>query len=109
MEEITRGEVLLAVARRCLKIMQDFVAAQQSLADPSFAASAAAAPGAGGVVGGVGGAAAAAPQQGLIPGVPKPQDLGFEMVCALVNNGVDCYNQSLEFTEHVQVGVWYRV
>lgn len=24
------------------------------------------------------------------------------MVCALLNNSVDCYNQSLEFTEHVQ-------
>lgn len=91
LEEISRGEVLLAVARRCLKLMQDFVGAQIVLADPLAAAAA--------VAGGDPAAAAAA------AGVPKPQDIGFEMVCALVNNSVDCYNQSVEFTEHVQVGV----
>jgi hypothetical protein len=80
LEEISRGEVLLAVARRCLKLMQDFVNTQKALADPAAAAAA------------------------VDPSVPKPQELGFEMVCALVNNSVDCYNQSLEFTEHVQVG-----
>lgn len=30
--------------------------------------------------------------------------LGLEMLCALLNNNIDCYNQSLEFTEQVQVG-----
>eukprot|EP00877_Chromochloris_zofingiensis_P004011 jgi/Chrzof1/13610/Cz08g04030.t1 len=28
--------------------------------------------------------------------------LGLEMLCALLNNNIDCYNQSLEFTEQVQ-------
>lgn len=92
LEEISRGEVLVAVARRCLKLMQDFVGAQKVLADPIAAAAAAAS----------GDPAAAAAGAG----VPKPQDLGFEMVCALVNNSVDCYNQSVEFTEHVQVRAW---
>ncbi len=31
--------------------------------------------------------------------------LPLEKLCALLNNNVDCYNQSLEFTEHVQVGL----
>ena len=31
-----------------------------------------------------------------------------EMMCALLNNNVDAYGQSLEFTEHVQVGGWQR-
>lgn len=79
LEEISRGEVLLAVARRCLKLMQDFVDTLKVLAEP--------------------GAAAASGD----PAAPRPQELGFEMVCALVNNSVDCYNQSLEFTDHVQV------
>lgn len=83
LEEISRGEVLLAVARRCLKLMQDFVTAQKVLADPV--------------------AAAAGDPAAAVPGVPKPQDIGFEMVCALLNNSIDCYNQSLEFTQHVQV------
>ncbi len=30
------------------------------------------------------------------------RDLSLEMLSALLNNNVDCYNQSLEFTEHVQ-------
>lgn len=88
LEEISRGEVLLAVARRCLKLMQDFVDTLKVLAEPGAVAAAAAA------------AAAAASGD---PAAPRPQELGFEMVCALVNNSVDCYNQSLEFTEHVQV------
>jgi hypothetical protein len=65
--------------------MQDFVTAQKVLADPAAAAAAAGDPAA------------------AVPGVPKPQDIGFEMVCALLNNSIDCYNQSLEFTQHVQV------
>ena len=83
LEEISRGEILLAAAGRCLKLMKDFVSTQLVLADPA--------------------AAAAAGQAAAVPGVPKPHELGFEMVCALLNNSVDCYNQSLEFTEHVQV------
>jgi len=90
LEEISRGEVLLAAARRCLKLMQDFINTLTALADPAAAAAA------GGAAAGGGAAAAAA--------LPKPQEVGFEMVCALLNNSVDCYNQSLEFTEHVQVG-----
>jgi hypothetical protein len=35
------------------------------------------------------------------------RDLPLEMLCALLNNNVDCYNQSLEFTEHVQVSVFW--
>jgi hypothetical protein len=31
------------------------------------------------------------------------RDLQLETLSALLNNNVDCYNQSLEFTEHVQV------
>jgi hypothetical protein len=52
-----------------------------------------------------GAAAAAAGASGGDPSAQQrqQQELGFEMVCALVNNSVDCYNQSLEFTEHVQV------
>jgi hypothetical protein len=30
--------------------------------------------------------------------------LPLEMLCALLNNNVEAYSQSLEFTEHVQVG-----
>lgn len=29
---------------------------------------------------------------------------GLELLCALLNNNLECYEQSLEFTEHVQVG-----
>ncbi|KAF6256967.1 exocyst complex component Sec6-domain-containing protein [Scenedesmus sp. NREL 46B-D3] len=112
LEEISAGEVLLAAAKRSLKLMQDFVAAQQELLKPSGAslllASAAAAAGRSGSGGGSGtklaaataaaGAAAAAGQKAAGVAV----ELSFEMVAALLNNSVDCYNQSLEFTEHVQ-------
>jgi hypothetical protein len=67
--------------------MTDFVAAQhQLLSVPQPAASAAT----------TGGGSNSSSNNA------KPE-LGFEMVCALLNNSVDCYNQSLEFTEHVQV------
>eukprot|EP00879_Flechtneria_rotunda_P009504 GHRR01009948.1.p1 GENE.GHRR01009948.1~~GHRR01009948.1.p1 ORF type:complete len:813 (+),score=297.11 GHRR01009948.1:359-2797(+) len=81
LEEISHGEVLLSAARRSLKLMANFVAAQQALLTPGGAAAAL--------------AGASAPPGGKF-------ELNFEMVCAQINNSVDCYNQSLEFTEHVQ-------
>eukprot|EP00879_Flechtneria_rotunda_P024868 GHRR01026389.1.p1 GENE.GHRR01026389.1~~GHRR01026389.1.p1 ORF type:complete len:572 (+),score=192.36 GHRR01026389.1:359-2074(+) len=85
LEEISHGEVLLSAARRSLKLMANFVAAQQALLTPGGAAAAL--------------AGASAPPGGKF-------ELNFEMVCAQINNSVDCYNQSLEFTEHVQVCSW---
>jgi hypothetical protein len=35
--------------------------------------------------------------------------LSFEMLCALLNNNVNCYQQSLEFAADVQVRVSQRV
>jgi hypothetical protein len=114
LEEISTGEVLLAAAKRSLKLMQDFVTAQQELLKPGgvptlLAAAAAAAAGPSGSGGSstklaaataAAGAAAAAGSKAAGGAV----ELSFEMVAALLNNSVDCYNQSLEFTEHVQVG-----
>lgn len=100
LEEVSRGEVLLAAAQRCLKLMRGFVGAQQAIMEQRCGAgSSTAGAGAAGAAGGgskpskeagAGAAAANAP-------------LSFEMVCALLNNAVDCYQQSLEFSEHVQV------
>eukprot|EP00878_Enallax_costatus_P028845 GHUV01031195.1.p1 GENE.GHUV01031195.1~~GHUV01031195.1.p1 ORF type:complete len:391 (+),score=148.69 GHUV01031195.1:342-1514(+) len=92
LEEISGGEVLLAAARRSLKLMQDFVKAQQELLKPGSLAAIIAAAAA------VKPAAAAA-----APPAAAAGELAFEMVCAQVNNSVDCYNQSLEFTENVQL------
>jgi hypothetical protein len=114
LEEISTGEVLLAAAKRSLKLMQDFVTAQQELLKPGgvptlLAAAAAAAAGPSGSSGSstklaaataAAGAAAAAGSKAAGGAV----ELSFEMVAALLNNTLDCYNQSLEFTEHVQVG-----
>lgn len=82
--------MLLAAARRSLKLMQDFVKAQQELLKPGGLAA---------II------AAAANTQAAPAAAPAaaPLELPFEMVCAQVNNSVDCYNQSLEFTENVQV------
>jgi hypothetical protein len=124
LEEISTGEVLLAAAKRSLKLMQDFVTAQQQLLKPGgvpallAAAAAAAAAGPPGssssgstklaAATAAAGAAAAAGSKAAGGAV----ELTFEMVAALLNNSVDCYNQSLEFTEHVQVWIaatqWLR-
>ncbi|WIA31171.1 hypothetical protein OEZ86_001178 [Tetradesmus obliquus] len=113
LEEISTGEVLLAAASRSLKLMQDFVAAQQELLKPGgvsallAAAAAAAAAGPAGVSGSsssgtklAAATAAAAAAGGKAAG--SAAELSFEMVASFLNNSVDCYNQSLEFTEHVQ-------
>ncbi len=102
LEQVSRGDAMLATARRCLKLMSSFVDQQRAAAAPGGSAAllpvagmtataAAAAAGAAGA--GVSGPAAAT----------TPVELGFEMVCALINNSVDCYNQSLQFTQNVQV------
>uniref|UniRef100_A0A383WAU5 Exocyst complex component Sec6 n=1 Tax=Tetradesmus obliquus TaxID=3088 RepID=A0A383WAU5_TETOB len=113
LEEISTGEVLLAAASRSLKLMQDFVAAQQELLKPGgvsalLAAAAAAAAGPAGVSGSssssgtklAAATAAAAAAGGKAAG--GVAELSFEMVASFLNNSVDCYNQSLEFTDHVQ-------
>jgi hypothetical protein len=61
--------------------MRDFVAAQQEIITR----------GAPGAV-----AAAAAPGQ-------ESGGLSLDMACALLNNNLDCYKESLAFVEHVQV------
>ncbi len=102
LEQVSRGDAMLATARRCLKLMSSFVDQQRAAAAPG--GSAALLP-----VAGMTATAAAAAACAAGAGVSGPAaattpvELGFEMVCALINNSVDCYNQSLQFTQNVQV------
>ena len=83
LEEISRGEVLFQAASRSLKVMRDFVAAQQEIITRG-------APGAAAAGGGGAG--------------QESTGLSLDMTCALLNNNLDCYKESLAFVEHVQVG-----
>jgi hypothetical protein len=101
LEQVSRGDAMLATARRCLKLMSSFVDQQRAAAAPG--GSAALLPVAGMTATAAAGAGAAGASVSGPAAATTPVELGFEMVCALINNSVDCYNQSLQFTQNVQV------